>query len=739
MRLSISAKFILVTLLIIIVVSGFVFFAFQSNIENEALVSKLLNIEDRRRLLAGVKFETAKLWRYLTEAGLTQNADSLEDARSSYESARENLKKIEEQFESHTVSTLQTVYSAIDRFLNTGLGMVEAYGISKPEGDLVLLSFNTQADGVFRTLTNLGLDLDSAHQSTQEQFLAHQTGYETLLIIVSLITIILLVLVMTAIAINLSRPISATRNSFKDLATSAGDLSRTITVRSKDEVGQLAAWFNQFVGKLRSLLISVTRLVGKNHKLGERISIVSRKASTIVADVVEDVTAAKSEMSRLDTEIDKITESIEDIRESVQNLSEQVEEQVGAIQESTASVEQIMASVNNIARISQQRSENMSGLVQLILGGAGKVSSTNSGIQEIAANAQAMRDLVAIIDGISAQTNLLAMNASIEAAHAGEAGRGFAVVAEEIRKLSESTRENAEMIGKTLVTTTNKIDLAAAAGQESEVALKNINEEVRKFSEALGEVSSAMTELSSTGREILDSISLLRGISHTVHDRTSQISAGIEVISSASKNVQHVSMQSLQITNRLAEQGERMKQVSMQVSVIGNQNRYHNKLLDLEIGKFNTGVELELEEADAKAVVGIDWFEALSVGVEAMDEQHKELFDRINHLFVAIAADENNADLNELVENVARRAESHFRDEEQLMREIGCPDVEEHRQRHLTFEKEFGEIRSQSTAGVYDSAELIAIQELLINWFLEHITVMDKRYGACVSERGAGR
>ncbi|MFW5880136.1 MAG: methyl-accepting chemotaxis protein [Spirochaetota bacterium] len=357
MQLTIKVKLILVTLLII-------------------------DIENRRRFLSEVELETAILWQSLTDAGLTQQAESIEEARSAYNLARANLEQVEDRYTGRRLETLQLIMSAS--------------------------------------------------------------------------TILLLVLVMTVMAINLTRPLQKTRDSFREPATSTGDLSRTIAVRSKDEVGELVAWFNQFIGKLRDLLVKVAGLVGKNHRLGERISLVSQSASTIVSNVVESVTRSRTEMARLDSEIERVTDSIDGMNESVQTLSLQVEEQGSAIQESTA---------------------------------------------------------------------------SIEAAHAGDAGRGFSVVAEEIRKLSDNTRNNADMIGKTLRTTTDKIQSATTVGQESEVALSTINQEVQEFSQ-------------------------------TVQDRTSQIRTGIEVISESSRTMQQVSMQSLEITNRLADQGRRMNQVS---------------------------------------------------------------------------------------------------------------------------------------------------------------------------------
>ena len=344
MHLNIRGKLISIILLIILLVSGFAFFALRSTAQNKALVSDLLDIERRRNLLSAVETETAKMWQYLANASLTRKTELLEKAKSSYSTARGNLGKIEEQSESNAVSTLQSVSSGMDLLMNTGTQMVEAYGLNKAEGSLVMMSFDTQAASIFRTFTNLRSDLDAAHQSTEERFLAQQRNFETVQLILSISTIALLILVMSMFAINLTRPIIATRNSFKELATSAGDLSRTITVRSKDEVGQLVGWINQFIGKLRGILINVTELVDKNHKLGERISNASHNAATIVSGVVESLSDTRTEMSRLDSEIEKITDSIEDMKGSVKNLSAQVEAQSSAIQESSASIEEIMAS-----------------------------------------------------------------------------------------------------------------------------------------------------------------------------------------------------------------------------------------------------------------------------------------------------------------------------------------------------------------------------------------------------------
>ena len=186
-------------------------------------------------------------------------------------------------------------------------------------------------------------------------------------------------------------------------------------------------------------------------------------------------------------------------------------------------------------------------------------------------------------------------------------------------------------------TTTEKIKSATSAGRESKGALSHINEEVGEFSKALSEMSSALTEVSSASREILESINSLRTISQTVHDTTSQMSTGITVIADSSRNIQQVSSRTLLITGRLVEQGERMNQVSSQVSAFGNQNRHNNTLLEIEISKFNTGAELDESRNDAG--IGFEWSDVLFVGVARIDEEHKELFALLTTLLTASVGD----------------------------------------------------------------------------------------------------
>jgi len=540
----------------------------------------------------------------------------------------------------------------------------------------------------------------------------------------------------TLLARRLSAALRAAARPVKALATTKGDLSIEIVSKGRDELADMARWFDEFRRKLRVVLVNIDELVARNQGLAEHLSVAARHSAESVADIVASIGKVEGGMERLDGEIAGSSAAIEEIMGSIQSLTKQVEQQFQAIERSSASIEEIMASVANVARIADSRTATIRNLVELIRNGGDKVQETNSMIVDIARNADDMMEMIDIIDNISSQTNLLAMNAAIEAAHAGEAGKGFAVVAGEIRQLAEGTGTNAAQIASSLRSTTDKIKQAAEAGDQSEQALNVINREVAEFAKAMQEVSSSMNELSLAGGEILESINTLVETSETVRQTSGEIKTAAKDILDSVQDIKEVSNLVLGEIGGVAMATKSLGAVSLQVSAFGNQNKYNNSLLVIETEKIGTGQEQEVRR---EVTVGIEWSDALSVGLGKMDEQHKELFKRINALLVALLGDEREtADVAGIVDFISEYVDYHFRDEERLLVAEGYPKYEAHKALHTAYEKEFADTARQTKEEGFTPALLIRIQDKVVNWLLEHIARVDIEYGKWIAAKHEG-
>lgn len=171
------------------------------------------------------------------------------------------------------------------------------------------------------------------------------------------------------------------------------------------------------------------------------------------------------------------------------------------------------------------------------------MAETGAAVEEIAGNIDTISEMVDIINNIASQTNLLSMNAAIEAAHAGDAGKGFAVVADEIRKLAETSGENAKEISRVLTGILENINHASDSSKQTSAAFESINGEVSKVSSAFDEILSSAAELSSGGEQIRRSMHLLEDITVTVRENAGNISGNSASISSAMEPLADLSMQ----------------------------------------------------------------------------------------------------------------------------------------------------------------------------------------------------
>jgi methyl-accepting chemotaxis protein len=337
------------------------------------------------------------------------------------------------------------------------------------------------------------------------------------------------------------RPVKQANMLLKEIAEGGGDLTRELQVNGRDEIADLTGNFNRFAATLRSIVTSVKNEVSRAHE--QRKAILAGAAGT--ASSVEEISATSgsifSQVERLNLQVADTSGSMEKISSVITMLEDHINNQASAVEESAASINEMVASIQNVANTTSDKRSRIEELLQFTRSGREEISRTEKKVDDLNAGVSEVMNIVLMINDIADQTNLLAMNASIEAAHAGESGRGFAVVAGEIRKLAESSSANANQISATLKSTVEGISELKLFTGNSVQTYQNIEERALEATEAFTEVSAAMDELSTGAVEINNAVESLRGITAEVRNGSADMAGDAQAIRTSTAHVETVS------------------------------------------------------------------------------------------------------------------------------------------------------------------------------------------------------
>ncbi|MFP4114654.1 MAG: bacteriohemerythrin [Spirochaetota bacterium] len=274
-----------------------------------------------------------------------------------------------------------------------------------------------------------------------------------------------------------------------------------------------------------NLLTRVKDSALESEDAGRRLASQIGDALAGIARIAGEATSAHDRADRLNEQVDRGASAMEEIHASVESLVKQIETQNSLVDQSAAAIEEVSANIDSVAAVARNKRNAAERLADLTKSGVETVATSERLISDVNESVGTVTGMIGVINSIAAQTNLLAMNAAIEAAHAGSYGRGFAVVAGEIRSLAESTAKNAGEIARTLSELAAKIEEARAAGTESGNAFRSIREEADSVSAAFGEITMSTEELSTGSCQIVEATEQLR----TIASETSASSAEMRI------------------------------------------------------------------------------------------------------------------------------------------------------------------------------------------------------------------
>jgi methyl-accepting chemotaxis protein len=312
----------------------------------------------------------------------------------------------------------------------------------------------------------------------------------------------------------------------ENLSSDKKDLTRRISICSVDELGSISGMVNSFSENMENGMRAIKDgqhiLSSSGVELGQNAQDMVKSISRISGGVEQIRNKAEAQLRS----VSESSAAIQEIAKNIESLDSSISRQGESVSQASAAVEEMVGNIKSIGSM-VEKMQNQFGAVNTAAVDGGRIQQESATkVQEIVAESQSLLEANRIIATIAAQTNLLAMNAAIEAAHAGETGRGFAVVADEIRKLAENSARESKRISAELKQITGTIDGIVKGTKASEGAFAIVAERVEDTEKLISEVSSAVQEQQSGADQVLDSLKTMKDISYEVGTGSKEMNEG---------------------------------------------------------------------------------------------------------------------------------------------------------------------------------------------------------------------
>ncbi|MCG8636086.1 MAG: bacteriohemerythrin [Desulfobacterales bacterium] len=523
------------------------------------------------------------------------------------------------------------------------------------------------------------------------------TASTAVITVVSLVAVVLGILIALFLARVIIRPIKKVVEALKDISQGDGDLTQRIVINTRDEIGELAKWFNTFISRLNNIIVDI----GSN---SETVTAASGELLTVSELMAEDSGGLAGRSNSVAAAAEEMSASMN----TVAAASEQASTNLGTVADAASQMKQTLNEVAQNCDKARHVSDNA----------AAKVGSASQRVELLGTSARDITQVTEVITDIAEQTNLLALNATIEAARAGEAGKGFAVVASEIKGLASQTADATLDIKE-------KIKGIQDSTDDTVRDVEQITQVISEVTEIVSTIAAAIEEQSASATEVAENIEQASTGIGEVNENVAQSS---QVSTEIADDISKVNEVSVEMTNR----SNKMKQSAGELSALSGKLRDMIGVFKVSVDEADTDQDSGLREEDIEDLM--PWGDRLKIGIASVDDQHRELVAMVNALYKAMKMRTGAKQAGRILERLADYTAYHFKFEEDLFKKYGYTEQESHKKIHRELVAKVTGFKEEFEEG--KAALSTELMEFLTDWLRDHIMKTDTAYVSFLKEKG---